>query len=90
MYYVRGGTTIRDINRELGWNLPDEEASTVAGLVIHEARLIPEIGEEFTFHGMHFSILDKQGNQITRLRVEKLPPRRRNIPTPPPEPWPRA
>src|SRR5262249_2570288 len=40
-YYVQGATSIRDLNRELGWNLPDEEASTIAGLVIHEARLIP-------------------------------------------------
>jgi Mg2+/Co2+ transporter CorB len=71
-YYVQGSTTIRDINRELGWNLPDEEASTIAGLVIHEARLIPEIGENFDFHNMRFTILDKQGNQITRIRVEKL------------------
>src|SRR3546814_6579511 len=50
--YVVGGTvTIRDLNREFGWSLPDEEASTVAGLVLHEARRIPEVGQEFMFHG---------------------------------------
>lgn len=73
IYYVRGAVTIRDLNRELGWNLPDDEASTIAGLVIHEAQLIPEIGEEFTFHGLRFTILDKQNNQVTRLRLERLP-----------------
>ena len=54
-------------------NLPDDEATTIAGLVIHEARLIPEPGEQFEFHDVRFTILDKQGNQVTRLRAEKLP-----------------
>jgi Mg2+/Co2+ transporter CorB len=71
-FFVQGSLTIRDVNRELGWNLPDTEASTIAGLVIHEARLIPEIGEQFEFHQVRFTIIDKQGNQITRLRLEKL------------------
>lgn len=71
-YMVNGSMTIRDLNREQGWNLPDEEASTVAGLVIHEARLIPEVGEQFEFHNMRFTILDKKGNQITRLKIKKL------------------
>ncbi len=71
-YFVLGSTTIRDVNRELGWNLPDKEASTIAGLVIHEAQMIPEIGERFEFHDMRFTILDKQNNQITRLKIEKL------------------
>jgi Mg2+/Co2+ transporter CorB len=54
------------------WNLPDEEATTVAGLVIHEARLIPEIGQTFTFHGYRFQVLRKSRNRITSLRVIPL------------------
>ncbi len=73
-YIVNGSMSIRDLNREQGWDLPDEEASTIAGLVIHEARLIPEIGEEFEFHNLRFVILDKKGNQITRMKIEKLAP----------------
>jgi Mg2+/Co2+ transporter CorB len=73
-YIVNGGMSIRDLNREQGWNLPDGEASTIAGLVIHEARLIPEIGEEFEFYNMRFVILDKKNNQITRLKIEKRAP----------------
>jgi Mg2+/Co2+ transporter CorB len=73
-YIMQGTVSIRDVNRELSWSLPDEEAATIAGLVIHEARLIPDIGEQFEFHDARFTILDKQGNQITRLKVEKLPP----------------
>lgn len=69
---VNGTVTIRDLNREFEWNLPDEEASTVAGLVLHEARRIPEVGQEFVFHGFRFRILRRQRNQITLLRLTPL------------------
>ncbi len=68
---VDGVVTIRDINRALGWNLPDEEAVTIAGLVIHEAQTIPEPGQRFSFHGYQFDILRKSRNQITALRVKQ-------------------
>jgi len=68
---VDGVVTIRDLNRATGWNLPDEEAVTVAGLVIHEAQTIPEPGQRFSFHGYKFDILRKSRNQITALRVKK-------------------
>jgi Mg2+/Co2+ transporter CorB len=66
---VDGSVTIRDLNRALDWSLPDEEAVTVAGLVIHEAQTIPDPGQVFVFHGQRFQILGKQRNQITKLRV---------------------
>ncbi len=66
---VDGWVTIRELNRVMNWNLPDEEATTVAGLVIHEAQTIPEIGQTFKFHGYKFEVLRKQRNQITGLRV---------------------
>ena len=65
-------TTIRDINRALDWNLPDETATTLAGLVIHEAHTIPDVGQRFAFYGFKFLILRRQRNQITMLRV--VPP----------------
>jgi Mg2+/Co2+ transporter CorB len=64
-----GGVPIRDLNRVMGWDLPDEEATTVAGLVIHEARAIPEAGQVFTFYGFRFEVLRKMRNRITSLRV---------------------
>ncbi len=64
--------TIRDLNREFDWRLPDEEASTIAGLVIHEAQRIPEVGQSFAFHGFRFDIMRRQRNQILLLRV--VPP----------------
>jgi len=69
---TKGDVTIRDLNRQLNWALPDEEAATVAGLVIHEAQIIPEISQAFIFHGYKFEILKKEHNQITELRVTSL------------------
>lgn len=66
---VDGTVAIRDLNRQMDWNLPDEEATTVAGLVIHEAQTIPEPGQAFTFYGYRFEILRKSRNKITALRV---------------------
>ncbi|HEX9701530.1 MAG TPA: transporter associated domain-containing protein, partial [Rhodospirillales bacterium] len=68
-YLVDGWVTIRDLNREFGWRLPDEEAATVAGLVLHESRRIPEIGQIFLFHGFRFEIVKRHRHQITLLRV---------------------
>ncbi len=64
-----GSVTIRDLNRAMDWNLPDDEWVTVAGLVIHEAQTIPEPGQTFIFHGHRFQVLRRQRNQITALRV---------------------
>ena len=69
---VDGGVPIRDLNRAMDWNLPDEEATTIAGLVIHEARLIPEPGQTFTFHGFRFRVLRKTRNRITALKITPL------------------
>ncbi|MEE9347988.1 MAG: HlyC/CorC family transporter [Robiginitomaculum sp.] len=68
---VNGDVTLRDLNRARDWDLPDEEAVTIAGLVIHEAQTIPDIGRVFSFHGYRFEIIGKTRNQITRLKVEK-------------------
>ncbi len=70
---VDGSVPIRDLNRAMDWNLPDEEATTVAGLVIHEARSIPERGQSFTFHGFRFRVLRRERNRITALRIVPLP-----------------
>ncbi|MBV9695047.1 MAG: CBS domain-containing protein, partial [Alphaproteobacteria bacterium] len=68
-YLIDGKVPVRELNRELDWNLPDEEATTIAGLVIHEARTIPDVGQRFAFFGFKFEILRRQRNQITALRV---------------------
>ena len=70
---VDGAVPIRDLNRVMDWNLPDEEATTIAGLVIHEARSIPEVGQSFTFHGFRFRVLRRERNRITALRIQPLP-----------------
>ncbi len=69
---VDGAMTIRDLNRATDWTLPDEEANTVAGLVIHEAQMIPSEGQVFSFHGFRFEVLEREANRITRLRIRAL------------------
>jgi magnesium and cobalt exporter, CNNM family len=69
---VDGAVPIRDLNRAMDWNLPDEEATTIAGLVIHESRLIPEPGQSFIFHGFRFEVLRRTRNRITALRITPL------------------
>jgi CBS domain containing-hemolysin-like protein len=69
---VDGSVPIRDLNRAMGWSLPDDEATTIAGLVIHEARIIPEPGQAFTFHGFRFQVLRRHRNRITALRITPL------------------
>ncbi len=71
---VDGTVAIRDLNRHMGWSLPDEEATTIAGLVIHEAQTIPEPGQAFTFYGYRFEILRKSRNKITAIRVKPVTP----------------
>ncbi|MFN0264793.1 HlyC/CorC family transporter [Tepidamorphus sp. 3E244] len=77
---VDGNVPIRDLNRAMDWTLPDDEATTIAGLVIHEARLIPEPGQAFTFHGFRFAVTGREKNRITSLHVRRadLPGKRRS------------
>ena len=69
---VDGDVTIRDLNRAKDWSLPDEEAVTIAGLIIHEAQSIPEVGQTFSFHGFRFKILRRRRNQITAVKIIQL------------------
>ncbi len=71
-YRVAGSVTIRDLNRQLEWDLPDAHAATVAGLVLHEARVIPDLNAVFEFFGYRFTITQKRANQITQLLIERL------------------
>lgn len=66
---VDGSVPVRDLNRAMDWGLPDEEATTIAGLVIHEAQIIPDAGQVFTFYGYRFQVLRKSRNRITALRI---------------------
>jgi Mg2+/Co2+ transporter CorB len=66
---ARGDIPVRDLNRALDWSLPDEEAVTLAGLVIHESQTIPDEGQTFAFYGYRFEILERLRNQIVKLKV---------------------
>jgi len=69
---VDGAMTIRDLNRAIDWGLPDDEANTIAGLVIHEAQMIPAQGQVFSFHGFRFEVAGRKDNRITRLKIRPL------------------
>jgi Mg2+/Co2+ transporter CorB len=69
---VDGGVTIRDLNRAQEWNLPNEEANTLAGLVIHEAQMIPSEGQVFVFYGFRFEVVARKENRIKRLKISRL------------------
>ncbi|MGI9368074.1 MAG: HlyC/CorC family transporter [Ruegeria sp.] len=71
-YLAEGAMTIRDMNRAMDWSLPDEEANTIAGLVIHEAQMIPDVGQVFSFHGFRFEVTEREGNRITGLKIRPL------------------
>jgi len=71
-FLVDGAMTIRDLNRATDWTLPDEEANTVAGLVIHEAQIIPSVGQVFSFHGFRFEVVAREGNRVTALKIRPL------------------
>jgi Mg2+/Co2+ transporter CorB len=70
---VDGDVGVRELNRALDWDLPDEHAVSVAGLVIHDAQTIPEVGQSFIFHHHRFQVLRRHRNQVTSLRVTPLP-----------------
>ena len=71
-YLVDGAMTIRDLNRATDWSLPDIEANTVAGLVIHEAQMIPNEGQTFSFHGFRFEVAQRRENRLTKLKIRPL------------------
>ena len=68
-FNINGNVEIRDLNREYGWELPDSEANTISGLIIHESRSFPKPGQKFNYYGFQFEILETQGNQISLLKV---------------------
>jgi Mg2+/Co2+ transporter CorB len=74
-YMVDGTVTIRDLNREFDWGLPDDDYSTIAGLLLYESRTIPDVGQSFMFHGFRFDVMKRHRNQITQVRVK--PPKKK-------------
>ncbi len=70
-YLINGDVTIRDLNREFEWGLPDEEYATLAGLVLNESQIVPDVGQSFVFHGFRFDVAARQRNQLTKIRVSR-------------------
>jgi len=75
-YLVDGTVTIRDLNRQFDWDLPDEEAATIAGLILYESRRIPEVGQAFIFHDFRMEVRKRLRNQITEVKIKPLKPKK--------------
>ncbi len=71
-YAVDGSVTIRDLNREFDWGLPDDEYSTIAGLILYESQMVPDVGQSFRYHGFQMDVMRKQRNQITLVRITPI------------------
>ena len=69
---VDGAMTIRDLNRSMDWKLPDEEASTIAGLVIDIAQKLPSINETIKIDKFHFTVLERQRTRITKINIKQI------------------
>ena len=63
---VDGSVPIRDLNRALDWALPDDEATTIAGLVIHEAQSIPKRSRPSPSTASASSCMKRDKNRITQ------------------------
>ena len=70
---VQGTVSIREVNREMGWDLPEEDAVTMAGLVIDYARRIPDQGEVFSINGYTILILERDHTRLTKLHCRISP-----------------
>ena len=69
---VQGSTEIRNINRSFGWDLPDEDANTISGLIINESRSFPKAGQVFQFYGFKFEIIETKRNLISQVKIASL------------------
>jgi putative hemolysin len=79
-YRVDGMFSIDDFNERFGTELPEEDFHTVAGFVFGQLGRAPEPGDDVSYDGMRFDVLEVEGNRIERIAVtfEKLPQPRRD------------
>ena len=71
-YVIDGTTTIRDLNRQFDWNLPDDDYATIAGLILYESQTVPDVGQSYNFYNHQFEIIERHRHQITKVRVTPL------------------
>lgn len=72
-YLVDGSTSVRTVNRRLGWRLPFDEAHTLGGLLIEEMEVIPEGKCSIMIDGHVMTIVDIRDNVIRKILVKPEP-----------------
>ncbi len=68
---AKGNVSLRDLNRKFNLKLPEDSASTIAGLIINIAKRIPEIGESFVIKNLIISVSSRNQTRITKILIKK-------------------
>ena len=68
-YRVDGMFPIEEFNERFGTDLPDEDFHTIAGFVFGQLGRAPEPGDDVSYDGLRFDVLEVEGNRIERVSV---------------------
>jgi Mg2+/Co2+ transporter CorB len=71
-YLIRGCVTLRDLHRQYEWSFEEPSVSTLAGLILHECRTIPEVGTVLRIQNFEMKILRVHHHQVTLIEVTPL------------------
>jgi len=72
-FFVDGSTTIRDINKQLDWELPAEGPKTINGVILEHLEDIPEAGTSLRINGYTFEITQVMDNAVKKVKIFPLP-----------------
>lgn len=70
-FEIDGSTSIRDINKHLGWKLPTEGPKTLNGLSVEFLQSIPDGLISFKLNGYIFEVIELSDKVIVKAKVKK-------------------
>ena len=68
-YLVDGATSIRMLNRRMNWNLPEDEANTINGLLLEVLEVIPDGKTCVRIDSHVMTIVEIDGNVIGKVLI---------------------
>jgi CBS domain containing-hemolysin-like protein len=69
-----GHVNLHEVANHVAAELPEDEYDSLAGLLLAEARRIPEPGERFSFGRLEMTVERMDGQRVERVRVTERPP----------------
>jgi Mg2+/Co2+ transporter CorB len=69
-FLVDGTVSIRALNRKMGWELPEEDASTLNGMLLEELEVIPEGKASLRIGRQIMTIVEIKDNVISKVLIE--------------------